>query len=759
MCGENMDKIILDQLAIDVTKLPGIVAGKSTPKNPSVFEAEFDEGSTIDSNKSALLQVNIGEKGTESAQLAAALELVSKKFKAVTIFIDLELTLLVYSIIMPYLNKEQLQDILERKKLAWVTANMSVISSITIPWSIITDKEPSVAEAKNNNTSELKELLKNNKEFHKQVQKDAEHLKAFLANNNGINSAHYNLAQAKNDTAIQNYLLAKIAVIKAMRSFNQNEYIYVAPSGMLSYNFLQEEKLQDLPPYLTLELTKIADSDTQELLTSTELNQKIHESDFLSKISDRKCYLEHSVKNFPGTVYLQSLNHTILSCNEQQALTLGVSDKSYIANKNLTDLINKDDVNAMTKTAQEVITTANTKVLTESCVFLGKKCTFLSIKSPLRNKKNKIIGIIGFSTQIDTKEKPEDMGHQKPEDIALNIVENIDTTANKQAPYDIASLQKTIAQMPGHVFWQDTSGKILGCNNYQAAFLGFDNPNQLLGKHPSDFLTADYAKEAEQHLKEIAATGNPLIKEEVYKAADGFVVMTSHKTPIKDNNGKVVGIMVIAFDVSGSRPNTIKLEQEKEQIEIANKLKNQFMQDIEQDLRTPFMNLRNMTESYALQEQDKAKKKQLDEILNGTKELITQCDTVLEANKSLALSNNTSLISIKELVHALSTKTLELEYDESIPGQLIGDSYSFMRILNTIMINASKLAIKLEPSTKNEATISFTATGSSINDLKEIKRFTQDLNGTITNDYDNSITVTLNYAIPKGHAATRESNE
>ena len=780
----------IDQL--DITKFTNAVKETRAPKKVPVFEASFGAEETISNNKAAILQVNIAEKGTGAAELTAALKLLDKKFTSVTILIDMQLALLVYSIIMPYMSNEQLQDIIGRRKKDWTQQNILTIHQLTIPWLIVTDNEQRIEEAKNNNISKLKNLLKSDATFRKHIQTDAAALKAYLTETKSITTAVYQQAPAKNDTAIENYLIARIAAIEAMHAFNNYKHTYITTHAICSYSHLRNEAgMQNLPPHLILELTRIAQGEEPEILTSTNLNQKLHELGLLSKISERKSYLEQSIKNFPGNVYLQSLNRTILTCNHMQCLDLGASDKYYLEGKTFESFFPQNESDKLANIVNDIALTNTTKILREESHYPldNENRNFLTIKTPLRNKKNKIIGIIGFSMQMENKDEIEKLKSLEPDHIMQSIIEEDKKPKKKHTTPDPVNLKKIIAYMPGNVFWQDINGQMLGCNNDHAKFLGFDKPEDLIGKYPSDFLTTEYAKDANEAIKEMAKTGEPVITEEVYKAANGFTVMNSHKTPIKDSDGKVIGIIVVSFDISERRQGEIQIEQEKDKLEKDNSLKNKLVQDIEHDMRTPFVGLYSMTELCLHQETDVEKKKQLSQISSYAKELLTHCDSLLEFNKNGSFSNNTNSISIKELINrvvstnimAIKAKHLEfkLDYDESIPEKVMCDPYRVKKILNHLISNASyrtqagyvKLAVRLESGTENIATISFTISdsgaeiskkeqqhilGKNVNteeefSLNDVKRFVEDLRGTITiaSGKETSARVKLNFIVPE----------
>ena len=707
-----MNKTILDQLNIDVEKLLGDIKGKSSLSAP-IFEAKLTASAT-NSNKTALLQVNVVE---DTSKLETTLELIQKEFAAVTIFVDMQLARLAYRIILPYMSEEQIQNIATRRKLDWLANNMTALKKMAIPCSIITDNEASIVKTKDDNLAELRILLKSNDKLRKNITADNLTLKAYLADTHNIIPAQYQQELHNYDSIIENYLITKTATIAAIHSCSHYEYVYIAPYTMHSYTFLQQTAtLQHLPQHLTLSFTKISENNEQKLLTSTELNQQLHDHDLLNKISERKSYLENSIKHFPGNVYLQSLNHTLITCNKSQSLTLGIEDESYLTDKAFENLFPKNEADKISNTVNEITTKNTVKVFIESNYYplAGKELYFLTIKTPLRNKKNKTIGIIGFSLKMNDVGNMEKPKSSQPQDVMQTIV-----TDKPMLHAGTANLIKSMEHMPGHTFWQDTKGKILGCNYNHALFLGFDSPLAVIGKNASDFLTDEHALESKKALARMITTGKPVSKAEKYQSGNNFLNMISHKTPIKDNNGKIIGIIVIAIEAYGNNQHQMQLEQEKEQLEIANSFQNKFLETIGHDMRAPILGLYNMTELCAAQETDPEKKQQLHEISNCAKDL-------LKFSSNISGKNSKNLVSIKDStnsvisshINAIQTKHLrfKLDYDNNIPDTVVGDSYNLKKTINNLMASAichSKqgyitLAIKLESHKGNELEISFT---------------------------------------------------
>lgn len=96
----------------------------------------------------------------------------------------------------------------------------------------------------------------------------------------------------------------------------------------------------------------------------------------------------------PCHIYWKNTNNKYLGCNSSQARELGLSHKEKIINKSVYELIsNKKHSKAIDFNDNKVMQTG---ILSTFDEYIKNKY-FLSIKKPLINKENKIVGMIGIS--------------------------------------------------------------------------------------------------------------------------------------------------------------------------------------------------------------------------------------------------------------------------------------------------------------------------------------------------------------------------
>ena len=104
--------------------------------------------------------------------------------------------------------------------------------------------------------------------------------------------------------------------------------------------------------------------------------------------------------------------------------------------------------------------------------------------------------------------------------------------------------------IPAMVIVKDRSGKILKANSLAAEYIGYNN-EQLEGKFIYEIFPAN-AEKYEIEDQQILSTGKPLLNilEEYEKTGQGKFWLTYDKYPYKNENGEIVGIIVMARDIT-----------------------------------------------------------------------------------------------------------------------------------------------------------------------------------------------------------------
>ncbi|HEV2614265.1 MAG TPA: PAS domain-containing sensor histidine kinase [Gammaproteobacteria bacterium] len=164
---------------------------------------------------------------------------------------------------------------------------------------------------------------------------------------------------------------------------------------------------------------------------------------------------------------------------------------------------------------------------------------------------------------------------------------------------------KLVSSMPECVYWKDTNGTYMGCNDFMLHLAGFKSQNEIIGKNDRDIgKMLGWADDVVDGIvtvdKEVLSSGVPKlnIEEPPLIMADGNVAFQrTSKVPLKDDKGNVVGLIGISIDITELKNSqereklaAIRIAQEKAQTEAEKELRQAVMilaGSIAHDLRTP----------------------------------------------------------------------------------------------------------------------------------------------------------------------------
>lgn len=116
---------------------------------------------------------------------------------------------------------------------------------------------------------------------------------------------------------------------------------------------------------------------------------------------------------------------------------------------------------------------------------------------------------------------------------------------------------------PNKIFFKDTASVYLFCNSYYAIDLGI-SPEEIRGKTDYDFFQRDLADKYRADDQRIMASGQLEQIEENYRIGDEERIVLTVKTPLRDANGSVIGILGIFTDITERKQTEEALQKSKE---------------------------------------------------------------------------------------------------------------------------------------------------------------------------------------------------
>ena len=123
-------------------------------------------------------------------------------------------------------------------------------------------------------------------------------------------------------------------------------------------------------------------------------------------------------------------------------------------------------------------------------------------------------------------------------------------------------LQATFDAIPDLVWLKDAEGVYLDCNPMFERFFGAKKAD-ILGKTDYDFVDKELADFFREHDRKAIAAGKPSSNEEyLIFAGDGRRgLFETTKTPMRDAEGKLIGVLGIAHDITGRKVAEAKIQR------------------------------------------------------------------------------------------------------------------------------------------------------------------------------------------------------
>lgn len=210
----------------------------------------------------------------------------------------------------------------------------------------------------------------------------------------------------------------------------------------------------------------------------------------------------------------------------------------------------------------------------------------------------------------------------------------IKRTGQKQhLDLDTLAMDSIFKTSPGHIYWKNKHGVFCGCNTSQAKSFGFKKPKLILGKSDFDILDYDMALAIRKNDLQVMRSGKTHITEEKTIVNGQKAIYISHKSPIKDSDSNVVGVLGVSIDITKQKKFEHQLiEKTAEHIKVLD-IKKAFLGKVSHEIRTPLHGILGIaTELSTEWEKYETKdiKKYVDMIASSSKRLMSYTKNILD---------------------------------------------------------------------------------------------------------------------------------
>lgn len=165
---------------------------------------------------------------------------------------------------------------------------------------------------------------------------------------------------------------------------------------------------------------------------------------------------------------------------------------------------------------------------------------------------------------------------------------------------ELSLLKNLMENIEDNIYFMDREGRIIMINQAGAKWLGFDSPEEVVGKTDLDLFTNEHGRAAFEDEQRIMETGDPILgleEKETWEDGRETWVSTS-KMPMRDENGEITGIVGISRDITKHQLSEIQLhhyahrltqinKQMEEELHMAANLQRAFLPQFYPDFPAP----------------------------------------------------------------------------------------------------------------------------------------------------------------------------
>ncbi|MBE9483492.1 MAG: response regulator [Bacteroidetes bacterium] len=342
------------------------------------------------------------------------------------------------------------------------------------------------------------------------------------------------------------------------------------------------------------------------------------------------------------------------------------------------------------------------------------------------NKINKIIqGIGSFEDYLNHKEEIlEEVQNIERDRQVLNFKferllkdKNVLNSLLKKTTEDLKNavealrfraeeLSILLSTIPALVYFKDTNLKYILVNKSFERFVNLPFYG-IQGKTVEELITEYKTNNYAEMELEVIHSGLPLYNIEEGIEKDGKEVwLTTNLAPYRDNEGEIIGLVGISWDITFRKNYENELQEAKEQAEEGTRAKSEFLANMSHEIRTPMNGIIGMAEILKQADLGEQEKENLDILISSTRSLLSLVNDILDISKIEAgkieleiedfdirntLKDIENIIYIKAEEKALDYKTF---INPNVPEFLSGDPSRLKQIILNLVNNAVKFTLK-----------------------------------------------------------------
>ncbi|MFA6037435.1 MAG: response regulator [Legionellales bacterium] len=192
------------------------------------------------------------------------------------------------------------------------------------------------------------------------------------------------------------------------------------------------------------------------------------------------------------------------------------------------------------------------------------------------------------------------------------------------------------AKLPVSIYWMNTDGVVLGCNEEQAHMFGFPSSKEFIGKSAYDLRellgwSDEMCEAIRQNDLLVMETGEAIVTEEIMYARGKNRTYLTHKSPLINDKGEVIGVFGFSSDITERKEAEEALKNAKETAEIASVSKFKFIGKMSHDIRMLLQSIISMSDQIDRVSVEKITQACAQDIHQSGNELLRLLDKFIES--------------------------------------------------------------------------------------------------------------------------------
>jgi PAS domain S-box-containing protein len=292
-----------------------------------------------------------------------------------------------------------------------------------------------------------------------------------------------------------------------------------------------------------------------------ELEKRVAER--TTELSQERRLLRTLIDNLPDGIYAKDTAGRKIMANPADLKVLGCQTEAEAIGRSDFDLFPKDVAEKFWADDQKVIQ-GELVINREEFVLdeQGRKSWLLTSKLPLRDQDGKIVGLVGINRNITERKQAEEALRQSRDELEKRVTERTTELSRERL-----LLRTLIDNLPDCIYAKDTAGRKTMANPADLKNLRCQTEAEAIGKSDFDLFPKDIAEQFWADDQKVIQ-GQPVINREEFfldEKGEKRWLLTS-KLPLRDQTGKIVGLMGIGRDITARKQAEARLEEAHKQL-------------------------------------------------------------------------------------------------------------------------------------------------------------------------------------------------